>query len=160
MKESDIAATMECGCPSTLIESFVTGKTCEDANRPVVLETPDSELSHWPVKIRLVPATAPFLKGADLLVAADCTSVAYPDFHRDFLKGKVVMIGCPKFDDAQAHVQKLAEVFERADVKSVSVLVMEVPCCQGLPAIIEKAMEKAGKEIPLEKSSSTGAVRF
>jgi hypothetical protein len=98
-----------------------------------------------------VPPTAPFLKGADLLVAADCTPVAYPNFHQDFLKGKAVMVGCPKFDDAQDYIQRFADIFNTADIKSITVVVMEVPCCQGLPIIVEKGMEMAGKGIPMEK---------
>jgi hypothetical protein len=98
-----------------------------------------------------VPPTAPFLKGADLLVAADCTPVAYPNFHQDFLKGKVVMVGCPKFDDVQEYVQKFADIFNTAGVRSVTVVVMEVPCCQGLPIIVERGMEAAGKKVPMEK---------
>jgi hypothetical protein len=98
-----------------------------------------------------VPPTAPFLKGADLLVAADCTPVAYPNFHQDFLKGKAVMVGCPKFDDVQEYVQKFADIFNTAGVRSVTVVVMEVPCCQGLPIIVERGMEAAGKKVPLEK---------
>ena len=85
------------------------------------------------------------------MVAADCVPVAYPNFHRDFLKGKAVMVGCPKFDDVEAYIQKFAEIFRTADLKSVSVVVMEVPCCQGLPIIVEKGMEAAGKKVPLEK---------
>ena len=99
----------------------------------------------------MVPPTASFLKGADLLVASDCTAIAYPNFHRDFLEGKVVMVGCPKFDEAQAATQKFSQIFQRADIKSIEVVVMEVPCCQGMPLIVKRAMESAGKEIPLEK---------
>ena len=110
-----------------------------------------SALSHWPVQIRLVPAHAPFLKGADLLVAADCTPFAYPEFHRDFLKGKVVLIGCPKFDDVPQYVQRFAEIFSSAGIKSVTIVVMDVPCCSGLPMIVRKGMAAAGKEIPTEE---------
>jgi hypothetical protein len=99
----------------------------------------------------LVPASAPFLKGADLLVAADCTSVAYPNFHHDFLKGKVVMVGCPKFDDVEEYIQKFADIFTVADIKSITVVVMEVPCCSALPIIVRQGMEAAGKRIPLEE---------
>jgi hypothetical protein len=98
-----------------------------------------------------VPPTAPFLNGAHLLVAADCTPVAYPHFHRDFLEGKVVLVGCPKFDDTQAYIQRFADIFKTAHVKDVTVVVMEVPCCQGLPVIVKKGMELAGKSIPLEQ---------
>jgi ferredoxin len=143
--------TMACGCPSSRIQTFAPTGACEGANQPVSQERQDSTLAHWPVQIKLVPPTAPFLNRADLLVAADCTFVAYPNFHRDFLKGKAVMVGCPKLDDAEEYVQKFADVFNAAGVKSVTVVAMEVPCCQGLPVIVQKGMEKAGKKIPMEK---------
>jgi NAD-dependent dihydropyrimidine dehydrogenase PreA subunit len=142
--------TLDCGCPSTQIQSFIPS-SCQEANKPVNQEGAASTLSHWPVQIRLVPHNAPFLRGADLLVAADCTPVAYPNFHRDFLKGKVVMVGCPKFDDVQEYIQRFSDIFSTADINSVTVLVMEVPCCQGLPMIVKKGMELAGRDIPLEK---------
>ncbi len=146
-EESSEEATMACGCPSAQIQSFVPPASREEANKLTI----HSALSHWPVQIRLVPPTALFLKGADLLVAADCTPMAYPNFHQDFLKGKVVMVGCPKFDDIQDYIQKFADIFNTADIKSVTVVVMEVPCCQGLPIIVEKGMEMAGRKIPMEK---------
>lgn len=145
------APAMACGCPSTLIQSFATPQSCKEANKPIVQTDSTSYLSHWPVQIRLVPPTAPFLKEADLLIAADCTPVAYPQFHKDFLKEKVVLVGCPKFDDAEIYTQKFAQIFREADIRSITVLVMEVPCCQGLPVIILKAMNLAEKRIPLEK---------
>ncbi|HAA05064.1 MAG TPA: 4Fe-4S ferredoxin [Syntrophobacteraceae bacterium] len=144
--------TMPCGCPSNQIKILqprpVAGPAPGAHSPPVA--TP-SQLSHWPVQIRLVPAKAPFLKGADLLVAADCAPVAYPDFHRDFLKDKVVLIGCPKFDDVPQYVEKFTEIFKLANVRSVTVLVMEVPCCSGLPMIVRKAMAAAGKQVPMEE---------
>jgi len=149
--ESLEEATMACGCPSVQIQSFVAPASCQEANEPTIQKGTVSALSHWPVQIRLVPPSAPFLKGADLLVAADCTPVAYPNFHQDFLKGKVVMVGCPKFDDIQEYIQKFADIFNTADIKSIMVVVMEVPCCQGLPIIVEKGMEMAGKKIPIQK---------
>ena len=144
-------SAVPCGCPSANIQSFAPARICEEANQPAAHSGTASVLAHWPVQIRLVPPSAPFLKGADLLVAADCTPVAYPDFQRNFLKGKAVMIGCPKFDDAQAYVQKFADIFKTAGIASVTVLVMEVPCCQGLPLIVKKGMEISGKSIPLTK---------
>jgi hypothetical protein len=154
------APTLACGCPSTHIQEFAPQDSCAQANKPVEQDTSVSELRHWPVQIRLVPPTASFLKGADLLVAADCTPVAYPDFHRDFLRGRTVLVGCPKFDDAAAYVEKFAQIFTANDIKSITVLVMEVPCCQGLPAIVQKAMALAGKNIPVEKVviSSRGTI--
>ncbi|MEI8172750.1 MAG: 4Fe-4S binding protein [Deltaproteobacteria bacterium] len=161
-KSSIVSETipMACGCPSTMIRTFPTPGSCEKANEPVSQAGGVSALSHWPVQIRLVPPTAPFLKGADLLVAADCTPFAYPRFHEDFLKGKALLVGCPKLDDAQAYVQKFAEIFREADIKSITVLVMEVPCCQGLPVIIQRGMAMAGKNVPMEKVviSSRGEV--
>lgn len=135
------------GCPSARLQTFIPSSQDGDDRG----QRSASSLSHWPVQINLVPPNAPFLKGADLLVAADCTPIAYPNFHRDFLKGKVVMIGCPKFDDIQDYIQKFTEIFKQADVKSITAVVMEVPCCSGLPMIVRKAMELSGKQIPLEE---------
>ncbi len=137
------------GCPSSRIQMFKS--PCDEANNPVCTAGVTSALSHWPVQIRLVPPTAPFLKGAHLLVAADCTAFAYSNFHNDLLKGKVVMIGCPKFDDAQEYVYRFAEIFKVADIKSVTVVDMEVPCCSRLPLIVAKGMELAEKRIPSEE---------
>jgi hypothetical protein len=142
---------MACGCPSAQIQSFSPEKSCQEANLPVSAVSAQSALSHWPIQIRLVPPTAPFLKGADLLVAADCTPVAYPNFHRDFLERKVVLVGCPKFDDVQTYVQKFADIFNTAGIHSIEVVTMEVPCCQGLPLIVRKGLELAGKKIPLSQ---------
>lgn len=131
--------------------SSLPAESCEEANKPVVIQGSESALSHWPVQIRLVPAKAPFLKGADLLVLADCVAVAFPTLHRDFLRGRVVMMGCPKFDDVQAYINKFAEVFNNAGIKSITIPIMEVPCCSGLPAIVKKGMEASGKKIPMEE---------
>lgn len=149
--KSQDAFAMACGCPSAQIQSFSPAKPCEEANQPVANVSLSSALSHWPIQINLVPPSAPFLKGADLLVAADCTPVAYPNFHRDFLKGKVVMVGCPKFDEVQAYIQKFADIFSTAGIKSIEVVTMEVPCCQGLPVIVKKGLEMAGKKIPMNQ---------
>ena len=142
--------TLPCGCPSTKIQSFVLPESGFVANKPADRK-PESSLSHWPVKIRLVPANAPFLKGADLLVLADCAPVALPDLHRNFLKGKVVLMGCPKFDDVQDYIDKFAEIFKTADIKSITTVIIEVPCCSGLSMIVKKGLEKAGKNIPIEE---------
>jgi ferredoxin len=144
------------GCPSARIRNFgersaetrqvpaeARGASPEDAPIP-------SALTHWPVQIRLVPPHAPFLKNADLLIAADCTPMACGGFHRDFLEGKVVMMGCPKFDDMALYEERFRQIFAQAGVRSVTVLVMEVPCCQGLPALLKKVVRESGKTIPLE----------
>lgn len=146
-------ATMPCGCPSAHIQIFDKPSACEAANQPKHFAKVEEEsaLSHWPVQIKLIPASAPFLKGADLLVLADCTAVAFPTLHRDLMKGKVVMMGCPKFDDVQEYVQKFADIFKTAGIKSVTVAVMEVPCCSGMPAIVKKGMETANKKVPIKE---------
>ena len=142
---------MACGCPSTQIQTFIPAALSRDSTATDPQTRTPSSLGHWPVQINLIPANAPFLKGAELLIAADCVPVAYPDFHRDFLKGKVVMVGCPKFDDVEEYIRKFTEIFKVADIKSVTALVMEVPCCSALPVILKRAMDAAGKKIPLEQ---------
>jgi Fe-S-cluster-containing hydrogenase component 2 len=142
---------LACGCPSTNIQTFAPVSSCREANIAAGFEDSESALSHWPIQIRLIPATAPFLKGADLLVLADCCGVAIPTLHKDLLKGRVVMIGCPKFDDIQEYIEKFAHIFKTADIKSVLSVVMEVPCCSGLPMIVKKGMEAAGKNIPIKE---------
>lgn len=140
---------MACGCPSALIQSFAPsprGKERETASQVPA----GSELSHWPVQIRLVPPAALFLKGADLLVAADCTPFAYPAFHQDFISGRTVLVGCPKLDAVDPYIEKFAAIFASAGIRKVTVVVMEVPCCQGLPVIVKKGMDMAGKTVPME----------
>ena len=133
-------------CPSAQTRQFASrGPSVSAQTSPS-----QSQLSTWPVQLRLVAPDAPFLQGADLLVAADCTPFAYPDVHRDFFKGRVVLCGCPKLDDQEQYVQKFTEIFKRNAIKGVTVLVMEVPCCGGMPVIIQKAMQAAGRNVPVE----------
>jgi NAD-dependent dihydropyrimidine dehydrogenase PreA subunit len=149
--EAPAQQTMACGCPGAHLQTFARPEAAQCAGRAVADGSVASALTHWPVQIHLVPPTAPFLKNASLLVAADCTAFTYAFFHRDFLEGKVLMVGCPKFDDAQAYVDKFAQIFTAASVQDVTVVVMEVPCCAGLPLIVKKGMELAGKNVPLQK---------
>lgn len=148
--EKTEAPVMACGCPSSQVRVFDVPQKSQvlASGRP---EGRVSALGHWPVQIRLVPANAPFLKGADLLVASDCVPVAYPEFHRDFLDGKAVLLGCPKFDDRTEYVKKFAEIFRVAGIRSVTVVDMEVPCCSAMPAIVRKGMEVSGKTVPMEE---------
>ena len=150
-KETPEKESTACGCPSASIQNFVPTGSCEQANKPTSLESRATALTHWPIQINLVPPTAAFLNGSDLLVAADCVPASYPDFHQDFLTGKTIMMGCPKLDDAQAYVEKFAAVFKTANIKSITVVVMEVPCCSGLPMIVKKSLEISGMKIPLEE---------
>lgn len=139
------------GCPSTrMVQSF--GSQGADTEEPRPVGGPvESGLSHWPVQIMLVPPTAPFLKGADLLVLADCVAVAHPSLHRDLLKGKRVMMGCPKFDNVQAYIDKFAQICKLSGIRSITSAVMEVPCCAALPVIVRKGMEVSGVKIPMEE---------
>jgi len=142
------------GCPSARMQTFEKAPAGSPSPRPAsASEGPqiESALSHWPVQIMLVPPTAPFLKGADLLVLADCVPVAFPTVHRDFLKGKAVMMGCPKLDDAQHYIEKFAQICKVSGIKSITSVVMEVPCCSGLPMIVKKGMELSGTQIPMEE---------
>jgi NAD-dependent dihydropyrimidine dehydrogenase PreA subunit len=145
------------GCPSARLQSFGPAKSSATSGPQANLTRADaadltqSALAHWPVQIMLVPPTAPFLKGANLLVLADCVPVAFPTLHHDFIKGKAVMMGCPKLDNAQYYIEKFAQIFKESGIKSITSVIMEVPCCGGLPMIIKKAMQMAGVEIPMEE---------
>lgn len=139
------------GCPTARFQSFTPPTACQTANKPSLVTGGASALSHWPVQIRLVPPSAPFLQNADLLVAADCTAVSAPNFQADFLAGKVVMMGCPKFDDAKSYVQRFAEIIATCKLNSLTILIMEVPCCSSMVGIIRQAMEQAGKTVPVEQ---------
>ncbi len=139
---------MGCGCPSANIQTLTP---CQQANQPVQEQAGGaSNLGHWPVKLRLVPADAPFLKGADILLAADCAAVAHPGFH-GLLAGKAGVTGCPKFDDAQSYVQRLADILRTAEPASLTVLEMEVPCCSGLGRIAGEAIRRSGKDVPARR---------
>ena len=105
-------------------------------------------LRNFPVQIKLVPPNAPYFNGADLLIAADCTAFAYGNFHRDFINGRIALVGCPKLDSVN-YAEKLTEIFENNDVRSVTVVRMTVPCCGGLPFAVKTALENAGKDIPI-----------
>ncbi len=141
---------MACGCPSQQIRSFAPETVCAcQGNEPAAAGPPKSALSHWPVQIRLIPPTAPFLKNADLLVLADCGAVAAADLHTRLLPGKVVMMGCPKFDDLEEYAARFREIFTRAGLSSITVVSMEVPCCAGLAWVVKKALEAAKTRIPL-----------
>jgi hypothetical protein len=136
------------GCPSArMLQSFASAPTAAaPAGEPA-----ESALSHWPVQIMLVPPTAPFLNGADLLVLADCVPVAFPTLHRDFLQGKRVMLGCPKFDNVEAYIDKFEQIGRQSGIRSITTVVMEVPCCSALPVIVRKGMQRSGAAIPMEE---------
>ncbi len=146
--------TMDCGCASTHIQTLKPLTACQSANKPVGIQPAspsDSQLSHWPIQIRLIPPGAPFLQGAEILIAADCCSIAAPDFQDRYLAGKVVMMGCPKFDDAESYIQRFTEIINTCNLKSITILIMEVPCCSSMNVIVKKALEQATKSVPVEQ---------
>lgn len=140
---------MSGGCPGKRLQSFAAAAAAPCASEAG--EPAESALSHWPIQIMLVPPTAPFLKGADLLVLADCVPVAFPTLHRDFLQGKRVMMGCPKLDNVEAYVEKFAQIGRVSGVRSITTVVMEVPCCSALPRIVRQGLQRADAAIPTEE---------
>lgn len=108
-------------------------------------------LEQWPIQIKLIGTVAPFLNGAELLVAADCTAFAVKDFHERFLGKRKLLIGCPKLDGAPQYMEKFTEIFSNMDIRGVTCLRMEVPCCGGMTAILKEAIKRSGRQIPLEE---------
>lgn len=141
------AAKLTRQCPSAQTRQFASRAVSYASSHTAASQ---SQLSTWPVQLKLVAPDSPFLENADLLVAADCTPFAYPDVHRDFLKGRVLLCGCPKLDDQEAYMQKFTQIFEHNSIRSVTVLVMDVPCCGGMPMLVGKGMEAAGRKVSIE----------
>ena len=135
--------TLPCGCPGTqsrVIRREETVSVC-DSSQSV------SRLSQWPVQIKLAPANAPYFDDANLLVAADCTAYAYGRFHDDFIRNRITLIGCPKLDDGD-YTEKLTQIIANNNIKSLTIVRMEVPCCGGIENAAKQALQKSGKFIP------------
>ena len=160
---------LPCGCPGTMVMDLreeKLRKSPEDAmglskevNKnsgmerveeiPRKITNRESKLRQWPIQIALVPPNAPYLKDADLLVAADCAPFSYAGFHEDILDGKVLLIGCPKLDDSEFYLKKITEIIRQNDLNSITVAHMEVPCCFGLLNLVKQALKDSGKNIPI-----------
>ncbi len=141
-----------CGCPShnpMILTSRGAGKARAGREVSEGAELPP-ELTNWPVQWKLVTPQMPFFKGNDVLLAADCVPVAFRDFHGRFLQGRPVIIGCPKLDEKEAYLDKLTKIFKDATPKALTMVHMEVPCCFGLEGMVEEAMRRSGKRIPLK----------
>ena len=134
---------LACGCPGS------HSKPIEREHRQSESAPAGTHLNQWPVQIKLVPPGAPYLKGAHLLIAADCAAYAYGNFHGEFMRGKITLIGCPKLD-GEDYTRKLTDILTRNDIKSLTVARMEVPCCAGLEHAANAALENCGKYIPLQ----------
>ena len=131
-------------CPGMKTQIFSRESTPRTSAKASV-----SKLAQWPCQLKLVPVRAPYFEEADLLIAADCTAYAYADFHRDFMQGKITLIGCPKLDSYD-YAEKLAPIFAYNSIRSIQVLRMEVPCCGGLENAVKRAILASGKKIPLD----------
>jgi ferredoxin len=147
---------VETDCPGMKLVKFESQKSESSKTRDTHGLT--SELRNWPVQIHLLPATAPFFDGAELLIAADCVPFAMGDFHQRLLSGKILAIGCPKLDDTGVFVDKLEQILAENDIKSITIGYMEVPCCAGLLHVVHKALKASGRQIPvnIEKVSIRG----
>lgn len=147
------ADPLPCGCPGSAARDLRAAPSATLQARPEAAPAPlQSELVNWPVQIRLVPETAPWLHKAELVIGADCVPFAFPDFHRTFLAGgdKVCLIGCPKLDDAQSYVEKLTRIISYNETPAITVARMEVPCCGGMTRILEAACEASERNISLK----------
>ena len=136
------AVKLPCGCPGTLSKSIK-----REAPQPLRSQGVSSQLSQWPCQIKLVPVNAPYFDGANLLVAADCSAFAYGNFHNDFIRNHITLIGCPKLDEGD-YSEKLTEIIRNNNIKSVKVVRMEVPCCGGIENAVKRALQNSGKFIP------------
>ncbi len=137
--------SLPCGCPGTMARSLKEvplPDLCEE-------ESTVSRLANWPVQLALVPVSAPYLKGASLVLAADCTAFACPDFHDRFLEGKILLMGCPKLDDAASYEEKIGAILSENGIEKVEVVFMEVPCCGGLVRLVQSAIERSRVSVSL-----------
>ena len=145
---------LSCGCPGTKSKSFIRKPTSPEslapyAQNPITTANVETEscLMQWPVQIKLVPVTAPYFAGANLLIAADCSAYAYASFHKDFIRNHITIIGCPKLDTGD-YTEKLTAILSENDIKSLIIVRMEVPCCGGLANATTEALKASGKFIP------------
>lgn len=138
----DAAAPLPCGCPGSASQALRPAAQVA----PAVTAAP-SQLRQWPVQMKLAPVDAPYFQGARLLIAADCTAYARADFHERFMRSHITLIGCPKLDEGD-YADKLTEILQRNDIRSLTVVRMEVPCCGGIQRAVETALQRSGKFIP------------
>jgi Pyruvate/2-oxoacid:ferredoxin oxidoreductase delta subunit len=149
--EESVSDRLPCGCPSATVAQFERGINTDDQAQMTAEVSPGSMLSHWPVQLTLVPPTAPFLQGADVLLTADCVPFSYAGFHHHLLRGHALLVACPKLDDFQAHQMKLTDILHHSHVKSLTVVHMEVACCAGLVHMARQAISASGRDIPLSE---------
>lgn len=143
-------------CPGSAAMRITRPEDRHRPSGPAAVGSPSSELRQWPVQLSLLNPSAPYFENADLLISADCAPFAFAGFHSELLRGKILIIFCPKLDvDIDGYIEKLAEIFTRHTIKSVTVARMEVPCCGGVRYVVDKALERAGKKIPVSEKTVT-----
>lgn len=147
--EEPVSQELPCGCSSATVTQFERPEATGIVPSEVTYQP--SMLSHWPVQLTLVPPKAPFLHGADLMLVADCVPFAYAGFHQDFVKDHALLVACPKLDDFQSHLRKLTDIIRYSQVKSLTVMHMEVPCCSGIVHMAKEAIRLSGKDIPFKE---------
>ncbi len=141
-KMKQFGVKLPCGCPGTQSKAIK-----REANAPIKAGMVTSRLSQWPCQIKLVPVNAPYFENANLLIAADCTAFAYGNFHEEFIRNHITLIGCPKLDEGD-YAEKLTQIIANNNIKSVKIVRMEVPCCGGLGNAVKRALQASGKFIP------------
>ncbi len=172
LDEEQVSDRLPCGCPGSKVMDLREEKAdkASECTEPLIeaaaaaegdskvaqieellkqLTERESRLRQWPVQISLVPPNAPYLNGADILIAADCVPFAYAGFHEDLLNGKILLVGCPKLDDTEFYLNKITEIIKSNDINSITVAHMEVPCCLGMLRLVEQAVKNSDKNIPL-----------
>ena len=141
IKKRDVK--LPCGCPGTQSKALRREPSAPASK----MTAPTSQLMQWPCQIKLVPVNAPYFDGANLLIAADCTAYAYGNFHQEFIRNHITLIGCPKLDEGD-YAEKLTQIISLNDIKSVKIVRMEVPCCGGIENAVKRALQASGKFIP------------
>jgi len=149
ISKEEASDKLSCGCPGTMIRDFRKEKK---ADTKVSTVSESSQLQQWPIQLQLVSPLAPYFKDADLVIAADCVPFSYPNFHQRFLKGKALVIFCPKLDTVlDVYQEKLVAIFKQSNIKSITLVHMEVPCCFGLVTLVQEALKKSGKNIIIKE---------
>ena len=143
VKQEELSGKLPCDCPGTQSKAIDRGAQTYGYRTPAIT----SQLSQWPCQIKLVPTNAPYFDGANLLIAADCTAYAYGNFHNEFIRNHITLIGCPKLDEGD-YFEKLTAIIGNNNIKSIKVVRMEVPCCGGIENAVKRALQASGKFLP------------
>lgn len=145
---SDAKDNLQCGCPGSMVKDIKRKVSVAEVETTSTTTSSEPMLQNWPVQLQLVPVQASYFNGAHLLIAADCTAYAYPNINQDFITGRIALIGCPKLDDNNHYTEKLAQILQVNDIRSITVLRMEVPCCAGIVSAVKTAMLESQVIVP------------